>query len=360
MPTRRRRRNDRADHDAVPTLVEQGADLRPLPWRRMAWVTWRQHRTALIGVFVFIGALALCLLIVGLQLHNAYAAAIACHPASSAACSASVANFNGIGNFLSNGVLFLVVPPLIGAFVGAPVLAREFEAGTFRYAWTQGFGPWRWTLAKLVGLGVVVAAASGALSAAGLVVLPAVFRLGQPVLVPYHVQSAQSRIVRAARVCVRRMDPGRFRHRRPGRRAHSQSRPCHRGHSGRVRGTRLRDGGWLRMHYLTPLVTKGLNVPGSARIVSQWGSRGGRVVFTGPPTYPIYQQYCPAQAGLGKGAAGRRGESPPVPGSARLHVLDQLPARQPVLGVPVDRRRLAARAVGPAHRCYRLAGPPSG
>ena len=55
------------------------------------------------------------------------------------------------------------------------------------------------------------------------------------------------------------------------------------------------------MHYLTPLVTKGLNAPGAARIVSQWGSRGGRVVFTGPPSYPIYQQYCPSQAGLGKG-----------------------------------------------------------
>ena len=75
-----------------------------------------------------------------------------------------VANFNGIGNFLSNGVPLQVVPPLIGAFVGAPVLAREFEAGTFRFAWTQGFGRWRWTLAKLVGLGVVVTAASGALS----------------------------------------------------------------------------------------------------------------------------------------------------------------------------------------------------
>ena len=26
---------------------EQDAALRPLPWRRMAWVTWRQHRVAL-------------------------------------------------------------------------------------------------------------------------------------------------------------------------------------------------------------------------------------------------------------------------------------------------------------------------
>ena len=149
---------------SASTLVKESADLRPLPWRRMAWVTWRQHRTALIGVVALTGALALCLLIVGLQLHHAYAAAIACHPANSAACTATVAHFNGIGNFLTNGLLFLVVPPLIGAFVGAPLLAREFEAGTFRYAWSQGFGRWRWTLAKLVALGVVVAVASGTLS----------------------------------------------------------------------------------------------------------------------------------------------------------------------------------------------------
>ena len=148
----------------APTIVKNDVDLQPLPWRRMAWVVWRQHRTALFGVFAFVGALALVLLIVGLQLHHAYVAATACRPANSAACMATVAHFNGIGNFLSNGVLFLIVPPLIGAFVGAPLLAREFEAGTFRYAWTQGFGRWRWTLAKLVALGVVVTVASGALS----------------------------------------------------------------------------------------------------------------------------------------------------------------------------------------------------
>ena len=57
-------------------------------------------------------------------------------------------------------------PPraLIGAFAGAPVLARELETGTFRYAWTQGFGRWRWTLAKLVPLAVAVAAVTGVLS----------------------------------------------------------------------------------------------------------------------------------------------------------------------------------------------------
>jgi hypothetical protein len=35
---------------------EHRAALQPPPWRRMAWVTWRQHRTALAGVAVLLGA----------------------------------------------------------------------------------------------------------------------------------------------------------------------------------------------------------------------------------------------------------------------------------------------------------------
>jgi hypothetical protein len=43
--------------------------------------------------------------------------------------------------------LFQMIPPMIGAFVGAPVLARELETGTYRLTWAQGFGRARWTLA---------------------------------------------------------------------------------------------------------------------------------------------------------------------------------------------------------------------
>jgi hypothetical protein len=131
----------------------------------MAGVTWRQHRVALAGMAMFLGALAVCLWLAGLQLRHAYAAAIAaCHPASSLACPKMMIAFDGTNGFLANGFMLQVVPALIGAFAGAPVLARELETGTFRYAWTQGFGRWRWTLAKLVPLAVAVAAATGALS----------------------------------------------------------------------------------------------------------------------------------------------------------------------------------------------------
>jgi hypothetical protein len=289
---------------SVPTLVEQGVNPEPLPWRRMAWVTWRQHRTALIGVFAFVGALTVCLLTVGLQLHHAYAAAAACRPASSVACAATVAHFNSIGNFLTNGLLFLVVPPLIGAFVGAPLLAREFEAGTFRYAWTQGFGRGRWTLAKLVALGVVVTAASGVLSL-----------LASWYYRPYFASGNQSLSLTA----FNPLNPVLFEQRGVASAAWTLAAFAIGALAGALirrvlpaivttlavyAGLAFATGGWLRMHYLTPLVTKRVDVPDLVRIVGQWGSRGGRVVFTGPPSFPVYQQYCPAQAGLGKSGAG--------------------------------------------------------
>jgi hypothetical protein len=143
-----------------------GTVLRPLPWRRMAWVTWRQHRVAVAGVAALLGALTLWLAIAGLQLHHAYAGVTACRPASSYACGSLLGDFNntygGTGNLIA--ALLQAVPAMIGAFVGAPVLARELETGTFRYAWTQGFERWRWALAKLAVLAIVVTAAAGAFS----------------------------------------------------------------------------------------------------------------------------------------------------------------------------------------------------
>jgi hypothetical protein len=62
------------------------------------------------------------------------------HPARSGICQQLAGNFlnaylPGVGPALG---LLQAVPALIGAFAGAPLLARELETGTFRYAWTQG------------------------------------------------------------------------------------------------------------------------------------------------------------------------------------------------------------------------------
>jgi hypothetical protein len=150
----------------IPARPARDAALRPLPWRRMAWVTWRQHRPTLISVPGLLGAIAVFLWIAGLKIHHDYATLTACHPFSSAACQSLNSSFNNTDWTAGNTVdIFLqLFPPLIGAFAGAPVLARELETGTFRYAWTQGYGRVRWTVAKLVLLATVIAVTAWAFS----------------------------------------------------------------------------------------------------------------------------------------------------------------------------------------------------
>ena len=150
----------------MPAPSSQDTALRPVPWRRMAWVTWRQHRPTLISLPVVLGAVAVFLWIAGLKIHHNYAVLTACHPASSTACQALNSNFNSTDWTMANTILIFMnlTPALIGAFAGAPVLARELETGTYRYAWTQGFGRERWTIAKLALLAVAVTAVAGAFS----------------------------------------------------------------------------------------------------------------------------------------------------------------------------------------------------
>jgi hypothetical protein len=132
----------------------------------MAWVTWRQHRFTLAGVAALLAAAGAYLLILGVPMHAAFAAVSGCHPARAQVCQQAAGEFLNTyapGTGVTLGLL-QVIPVLIGAFAGAPVLAREFETGTFRFAWTQGFGRARWTIAKLVPLAVAVTLAAGAFS----------------------------------------------------------------------------------------------------------------------------------------------------------------------------------------------------
>jgi hypothetical protein len=284
----------------VPARPEEDASLRPVPWRRMAWVTWRQHRAALAGVAALLGAFAVYLWIAGLQLHHAYAAAAACHPASSPACQNLIsADFNGTygPTAVAVAVLLQAVPVLIGAFVGAPVLARELETGTFRYAWTQGFGRWRWTLAKLVPLAVVMAAAAGVFSvlfswyfsplfAAGYQTpfAPMVFDLRGVAFAAWTL--AAFAIGALAGMLIRRVVP-----------AIAATLAVY-------AGLALAAGMFLRQHYMTPLVTRNLNGPGSAWVVSQWYTKGGKFAFAGRrPPDSLLQQFCPPVA-VGPGKVG--------------------------------------------------------
>jgi ABC-2 family transporter protein len=159
---------------AITVAPPTAAHRRPVPWTKLAWVTWRQHRPALTGAAVFLGLVSLYLLIMGLQINRAYAKVAACHPASSGTCQQLAHSFTqqywgggGTGALAAGGAqtvssLMLVVPVLLGVFLGAPVLARELETGTFRFAWTQGCGRVRWAVSRLVLLAAVITAVTWA------------------------------------------------------------------------------------------------------------------------------------------------------------------------------------------------------
>jgi hypothetical protein len=288
----------------LPALAhsDEDANLRPLPWRRMAWVTWRKHRVALTGLVVALAAIATYTWIVGLQLHHAYAAELACHPAGSDACLQLTSGFNSVGGFLTNGWILQLVPALIGAFVGAPVLAREMETGSYRYAWTQGFGRWRWALAKLVGLAVVVTAAAGAISV-----------LFSWYYQPYFGADNQARSLSE----LTSLAPSLFDLRGVAFGAWTLAAFAIGALAGMLirkvvpaivvtlvayAGLAIATGAWLRAHYFAPIVTRSLNVPSSVWIVSQNWTKGGQTVSQ----TVLYQvlQGAPAQV------AGKEGGGP--------------------------------------------------
>jgi hypothetical protein len=151
-----------------PVRQRQGAEheSRPVPWQGMIWVTWRLHRGLLIGVLGFFLAAVLAMLAVGLRIHQDYAALIACRPAASSACTQLGDYFNSTDWHEGNGIHVAVqaAPVLLALFAGPPVLAREFENGTYRYAWTQGIGRVRWTVTRLAILAAVATVAALVLS----------------------------------------------------------------------------------------------------------------------------------------------------------------------------------------------------
>jgi hypothetical protein len=145
-----------------------GTRRQAVPWTRLAWVTWRQHRAALAGAAAVLGGLSLLMLVNGLAMRARLGSLglNACHPVTVTRCATQLALFDSDYAlwFTVVPVLLQVAPVLAAVFTGGPLLARELETGTFRFAWTQGSGRTRWVLAKMVLLAVPLTAAVGAVS----------------------------------------------------------------------------------------------------------------------------------------------------------------------------------------------------
>jgi hypothetical protein len=137
----------------------------------MIWVSWRQHRSQAITGLGLLGALAVYAIVLGLEMRNSFSknnlATCLAH-SQGAGCPNSVYAFdNRFGSLVNIGfwAVLLLLPGLIGAVVGATVLGREMEMGTWRLAWSQTVPRTRWLAIQL------------AVVAAGLIVLGAAMTL---------------------------------------------------------------------------------------------------------------------------------------------------------------------------------------
>jgi ABC-type transport system involved in multi-copper enzyme maturation permease subunit len=120
----------------------------------MIWLTWRQHRLEgliTLGALVVIGAF---LLLTGRAMANSFQQLGLSHclgqTTPGGPCPDLIMAFGtryGLLLFFDN--LLIVLPLLLGALVGAPLIAREVEQRTHLLVWTQSVTRLRWLTVKL-------------------------------------------------------------------------------------------------------------------------------------------------------------------------------------------------------------------
>lgn len=141
----------------------------------MIWLTWQQHRKQALYAVIGLAALAAFMVPTGLRMHGVFddsglsacLAGLGSHPlAPNPAvnrCGALSSAFRNQFQILSFvGILFVILPLLVGLFFGAPLVSGEVEHGTHRLIWTQGVSRQRWAAVKFGAVGgfaVLLAAA---------------------------------------------------------------------------------------------------------------------------------------------------------------------------------------------------------
>ena len=135
----------------------------------MMWLIWRQHRTEVCVLGLLVGLFGITLLVLGTQAHDLFPSGpVRCagEAGINEACAASFRRLDEEYGYVENLLAgFYLVPVVIGAFLGAPLLARELEDGTWQLAWTQAVPRMRWLAAKLAALAGVTVTLTGMFTA---------------------------------------------------------------------------------------------------------------------------------------------------------------------------------------------------
>ena len=145
----------------------------------MIWLTWRQFRAQAITAAAALAVFAIALAATASDLSGMYNSSglLTCH---GEACSGLASTFlsnlaSEGGGFLVPGgpyailyflgvLIILIAPAVTGVFWGAPLIARELEAGTFRLTWNQSITRTRWLTVKLALIGAAAIAVTEAFS----------------------------------------------------------------------------------------------------------------------------------------------------------------------------------------------------
>jgi hypothetical protein len=129
---------------------------------RFALRQFRTQGTIAIGALIVLG---IVLAITGPHLVHLYdTIVVGCQKTGSCGLAQSTLTSSDTHMLSWLNALVLVVPGIVGIFWGAPLIARELEAGTFRLAWTQSVTRTRWLAIKVGVVGLASMAVAELLS----------------------------------------------------------------------------------------------------------------------------------------------------------------------------------------------------
>lgn len=131
----------------------------------LLWLTWRQHRSTLIGALILAAILIGWMTYLSLQLTDLWRQCGETYCVDNSPQGDRLAGSSPL--VLTLGVVSRLVqymPLLVGVFVGVPVLSREHEQRTLLLAWSQDVSPTRWLWTKLGLLGLFVAVVTAAVA----------------------------------------------------------------------------------------------------------------------------------------------------------------------------------------------------
>ena len=136
----------------------------------MIWLTWRQFRASAVTGLTALAAFAVLLAVTSPGMTHIYdtSGLGACHSGCDGPANLFLRQLEAAGTYQVlyeiSIVIVLVAPAIIGIFWGAPLIAREIEAGTVRLAWNQSITRGRWLAVKLALTGLAAMAAAELLS----------------------------------------------------------------------------------------------------------------------------------------------------------------------------------------------------